>query len=188
MLTQGVIAVVTAQVGDPSVLLGMPGPYYAVGSFLTVLAAAVGLLARRESLVERATDRAIERSPLAILYGVIPFALSAFVGGYVLSQAARVGAGGPLIVTGMASLVGIALVTLAGLGYLVVGSYLTEIEGARRPWPGAVVGAGLSAIPWLVLPLLPALFVWFVLAAVGLGGTTQEWIHGERTVETERSE
>jgi hypothetical protein len=187
MLDQGAIVDITAQIGDPSALLGLPTPYYAGFSFLVILAAAVGLLVSRETIVEEAIDRAIEGSAVGTVYGVIPFALVAFVGGYVLSQAARVGAGGPILVYGIGVLVSIGLVVLAGLGYLVVGSYITEMEGARRPWPGAVVGAGLSALPWLVLPLTPALFAWFVLPAVGLGGTTQQWIHGERTVESERN-
>mgnify|MGYP007099780563 FL=1 len=119
---------------------------------------------------------------------LIPFPSVLFVGGYILSQSARVGVTNRAIVVVLGAAVFVATVTLAGLGYLVVGAYTTELEGQRRVWTGAVAGAVLSALPWLVLPTVPALVAWVVVAAVGLGGTTQRWIHGERTVETEARE
>lgn len=180
----GAVAAV-AQVGDPSALLGLSGPAYAGLSFLSVLAAAVGLLVRRAESVDRAVDHANEGLPLAAVYGVIPFAAVVFVGGYILSQTARVGVTNQALVWVLGTVILVAILTLAGLGYLVVGAYVTELEGRRRIWTGAAVGAGLSALPWLVLPTLPALATWVVVAAVGLGGTTRQWVHGERTVETE---
>lgn len=179
----GVAAV--AQVGDPSALLGLSGPAYAGLSFLLILIASVVLLDRREQTVDRAVDRAIEGLPLAAVYGVIPFASVVFIGGYVLSQTARVGVTNRILVWVLGTAVAVAIVTFAGLGYLVVGAYVTELEGERRLWTGAAVGATLSALPWLVLPALPALATWAVVAAVGLGGTTRKWVHGERTVESE---
>jgi hypothetical protein len=179
----GVVA--ATQIGDPSALLELAGPAYAVLSFLAILVAGVGLLIRREPGVDLAVDRAIRGLPLAAVYGIIPFAAVVFVGGYIISQGARVGVANRLLVQTPGVLVVVATVVLAGLGYLVVGVFLTELEGNRRLWTGAVVGATLSAIPWVLLPLAPALAVWIVVAAVGLGGTTQRWVHGERTVETE---
>jgi len=184
MIHQGTVAT-AAQVGDPAALLELSGPAYAGLSFLAILAASVGLLVRREDTVDRAVDRATRGLPLAAVYGIIPFAAVLFVGGYVLSQSARVGVTNRLLVRALGAVVVATVVTLAGLGYLVIGAYVTELEGKRRLWIGAVIGAGLSALPWLLLPLLPALAAWVVVAAVGLGGTTQEWVHGERTVETE---
>jgi hypothetical protein len=179
----GVVA--AAQIGDPSALLDLSGPAYAVLSFLAILAAGGGLLVRRESGVDLAVDRAIRGLPLAAVYGIIPFAAVVFVGGYVVSQSARVGVANRLLVQTLGVLVIGAAVVLAGLGYLVVGASLTELEGDRRLWIGAAVGATLSALPWLLFPLVPAAVVWIGVAAVGLGGTTQRWVHGERTVETE---
>lgn len=144
-----------------------------------------GLLARRGATVERAVSRAVGGSPVGFVYGVLAFVLVAFVGGYVVSQAARVGLGGTVLLSAVTVLLGGATLTLAGLGYTVVGTRLTGIEGSRRPWPGAVGGAVLSALPWLVLPSLPAAVVWIAVAAAGLGPLTRRWIHGERTVETE---
>jgi hypothetical protein len=186
MIDQGVGGTITpAQVGDPSALLALSGPAYAALSFVSILVAAVLLLSRREAVVDRAVDRATQGLPLAAVYGVIPFATVVFVGGYILSQTTRIGVTSRLLVWVLAAVVVVAMVVLAGLGYLVAGGYVTELEGERRLWTGAVVGAGLSALPWLLLPTLPAAVVWIVVAAVGLGGTTQKWVHGERTVETE---
>ena len=116
---------------------------------------------------------------------MIPFAAVVFLGGYVLSQTARAGVTNRILVWVLGTAVAVGIVTFAGLGYLVVGAYITEMEGARRLWTGAAVGAALSAVPWLVLPTLPALATSAAVAAVGLGGTTQRWVHGERTVESE---
>ena len=179
----GVAAV--AQVGDPSALLDLSGPAYAGLSFLSILVASVVLLDRRERVVDRAVDHAMERLPLAAVYGVIPFAAVVFLGGYGLSQTARAGVTSRILVWVLGTAVAVGIVTFAGLGYLVVGAYITEMEGERRLWIGAVVGAALSAVPWLVLPTLPALATSAVVAAVGMGGTTQKWVHGERTVESE---
>jgi hypothetical protein len=178
-------ALLTAGTADPSVLLDAPGPIRAATSFLLVSLFGAGLLARRGPTVERAVDRTVDGSPIGFVYGVLAFGLVAFVGGYVVSQAVRVGLGGTVLLPVVTVLLGVATLTLAGLGYTVVGTWLTEIEGSRRPWPGAVVGAVLSALPWLVLPPLPAAVVWIAVAAVGLGSPTRRWVHGERTVETE---
>jgi hypothetical protein len=178
---------ITAQIGDLSALFGLSGELYAVISFVAVLVSGVALLVGRGGFVERAVDRVIEGSALSVLYGVIPFFLVAFSGGYALSQFARAGVGGPLLARGWSLLVLVIGVGFVGLGYLLVGTYLTEIEGERRPWHGAVVGAVLSALPWLFLPTVPAAVVWVLGAAAGLGAPTQRWVHGERTVETEAS-
>jgi len=176
---------VVAQIGDLSALFGLSGRIYAGLSFLVVLASGGVLLVTRDEFVERAVDRVVDGSPLSILYGVIPFLLVAFAGGYALNQFARAGVGGPLLARGWSLLVAAVGVGFVGLGYLVTGTYLTEVEGERRPWHGAVVGAVLSALPWLFLPTLPAVVVWVLGAAAGLGAPTQQWVHGKRTVETE---
>lgn len=185
MIHQSVAA--AAQVGDPAALLELSGPAYAGLAFLSLLVSAAILLQRRAETVDRAVDHAIHGLPLAAVYGVIPFGLVLFTGAYVLSQATRVGVTNQLLVWAVGSVVVAAVVTLAALGYVVVGAYVTELEGERRLWMGAVVGAVLGATPWLFLPPRFALAVWVVVAAIGLGGTTQEWVHGERTVETEAS-
>ena len=176
---------VTAQIGDLSALFGLSGEVYAGISFLIVLVSGVALLVGRDEFVERAVDRVVDGSTLSVLYGVIPFLLVAFAGGYALSQFARAGVGGPLLVRGWSLLVLVIGAGFVGLGYLLVGTYLTQIEGERRPWHGAVVGAVLSALPWLLLPAMPAALLWALGAATGLGAPTQQWVHGERTVETE---
>lgn len=180
-----VAAGVTAQIGDLSAVFGLSGEIHAGLSFLTVLVSGGALLVARGGFVERAVDRVVDGSPLSALYGIIPFFFVAFAGGYALSQFARAGVGGPLLVRGWSLLVVVAGVGFVGLGYLVVGTYLTEVEGERRPWHGAVIGAVLGALPWLVLPTVPAVAVWVLGAAAGLGAPTQRWVHGKRTVETE---
>ncbi|GGI94254.1 hypothetical protein GCM10008995_00550 [Halobellus salinus] len=177
----------TAQIGDLSAILGLSGRVYAGISFLAVLVAGFGLLVTRSGFVDRAVDRVIEESPFSVLYGTIPFFFVAFAGGYALNQFARAGVGSLWLAQGWSLVVSVVGVGFAGLGYLVFGTYLTEVEGERRPWHGAVAGAVVSALPWLLLPTLPAVLVWLLGAAAGLGAPTRRWVHGERTVETEAS-
>lgn len=175
------VAPVVAGATDLSALLELSGPARGTLSFVIVLLVGVGLLARREAAVERAVDLTVDGSPLAVVYGIIAFGLLAFVGGYALTQAVEL-APGTVVPQVLLALVGLAAVVLGGFGYAVLGTWLTEIEGHRRPWPGVVLGAVLSAIPWLVLPGVAAVMGWILLAAVGLGSVTRHWIHGERTV------
>jgi hypothetical protein len=174
--------------GPVPVQLGLgalSAPVQSALSFAVVLLVGAALLRWRGPTVDRAVDRTAEGSPVAVVYGLVAFALVALVAAYGLSQLARVGAGGAVLRTAGGLVGGTALVTLSAYGYLVLGVYLTEVEGARRPLLGALVGAVLSALPWLVLPTLPALAAWALLSAVGLGNPTRHYIHADRTVATE---
>jgi hypothetical protein len=73
-----------------------------------------------------------------------------------------------------------AVFALAGLGFLVVGTLVTELNGPRQPWTGLVVGAAASAVAWLVLPTLAGVVAWFLVTAVGIGGATRKWVHATR--------
>jgi hypothetical protein len=154
-------------------------------SFAVVLLAGVAFLRWRGPMVDRAVDRTVEGSPVAVVYGVVAFVLVVVIAAYGLTQVARLGASGTVLRTVGELVGGAALVALSAFGYLVLGVYLTEVEGARRPLLGALVGAVLSALPWLVLSTLPALAAWALLSAVGLGSPTRHYIHGDRTVATE---
>ena len=175
---------VVGQTADLSALLGLSGAARGVLSFVLVLAAGGGLLARREEDVHRAVDLMTEGSPLTVVYGLVAFGLLAFVGTYAVTQLGRLTTLAVLLQVSLVAL-GLAAVVLGGFGYLVVGTWLTEVDGARRPRSGAVIGAGLSAVPWVTLPEFLAVLGWVLLATVGLGNVTREWIHGERTVESE---
>jgi hypothetical protein len=177
-----------AQFGALPAIGELSGVVRGVIAFLLVLATEALLLSRRAAVVDRAIDRTANGSPSAVVYGVIAFGLVAFLGGYLFTQAGRLGVGGDAVRLAGGLLVGGAVLTLGSFGYLVVGTYLTEIESVRRPWVGAVIGASLSAVPWIVLSTLSALSVWVVVAAVGVGEETRNWVHGERTVESEVAE
>lgn len=154
--------------------------------FAVVLAIGTVLVARYDARVDRAVDQTADWSPLAVLYGLFAFVLVSVIALYVITQVARLNVvGAPLLAI---TAVGAGSVTiLATFGYVVLGTWLTEIEGARRPWPGAVVGAVLGAVPWLVLPTMPALAVCALVAAVGLGSPTRNWVHASHAVDTDRT-
>ncbi len=176
-----VLAVFPSQLG----VAGLSAPVRSILSFALVLLVGAALLRWRGPTVDRAVDRTVEGSPVAVVYGLVAFALVVLVAGYGLSQLARLGAGGVVVRTAGELVGGTAFLTLSAFGYLVVGVSLTEVEGARRPLLGALVGALLSALPWLVLPTLPAVAAWALLSAVGLGNPARHYLNDDRTVATE---
>jgi hypothetical protein len=166
---------------DPSVVVEAPGRVRAAASFLLVVALGGALLYRHGPLVDRSVEAFMERPLAAAVYGVLAYALVAFLGTYALSQLSRLGVGAATVATG----VGAVVVALTGFGFVVVGTSITDVLGARHPWKGLVVGGALSAVGWVLLPLLAAVVTWTVVAAVGIGGPARKWVHAERTVESE---
>lgn len=173
--------VVAAQPVGPSVVVDAPEEARAVASFLLVVAFGAALLYRYDGAVDRSVEAFLERPLAAVVYGVMAYVLVAFVGAYAFSQLARLGVDlVPVVVV-----VGAVTVALAGFGFAVVGTGVTDVLGARRPWKGLVVGGVISAVGWLLLPLLAAFVTWAVIAAVGIGGAARRWVHDERSVESE---
>ena len=166
---------------DPAVLLEASGALLAAASFVLVLLLGGGLLYRYGEFVDRSVDASMDRPYVAVLYGVMAFGLVVFVGGYAVSQLARVGLGGTglVVVVGAAGLVGLVL---AALGFLVLGILITDVRGRREPRHGLVLGAALSAVGWLLLPFVGGALVWLLLAAFGVGGPTRRWFHTPRRI------
>ena len=125
------------------------------------------------------------RSWVAVVYGLGAFVFVLFVVFYannVLLQLSLLDT--PLGAVSMVLLVcGLAL--LGGLGYVVVGTLLTDLYGERRPWRGLAVGAVVSTVGWFVLPVHVAVAAWVLVAAFGVGGPTRSWFHRDRTVPSE---
>jgi hypothetical protein len=180
---QGVTGGAAAQPTDPGALAEAPGTVWAAASFALVLVVGGLLLYRYGGFVERSVEASMDRPYVAVVYGLMAFGFVAFAGGYAASQLAQVGGAGGTLSMAALGLAGLVAVGLAGLGFLVVGTLLTEVQGPRRPWHGLVLGAGISAVGWLLLPLLGGLAAWVLLAAFGIGGRTREWFHTPRRVE-----
>ncbi len=177
-MLSGVSAGVAAQLG-PDVLAEAPPPLRAGVGFLLVLGAGAALLYRYEAFIDRATDACLEKPLQAVIYGVMAHGGVVFVGGYLLSQLARIGAGSVLVAIAASTAVGLGLLALAGLGFTVVGTGITDAAGSRQPWTGLVVGAGLAAAAAVVTPVVAAALLWVVVVSVGVGGATRRWFHSD---------
>lgn len=177
--------VVGAQPVDTSVFVDGPGVVRAVASFVAVGVAGAAFLLREEAFVDRAVDDTMERPMIAVVYGLIAFVLALFLALFVTNLVASFGvAGTPISYVASVVLIG-GVVIVGGLGYLVVGTLLTDVLARRQPWQGLLAGATLSALGWLALPTLPGLGAWVLVAAIGVGGPTRTWLHRERPVESE---
>lgn len=175
--------VAAAQPVDPGAFAEASGAVRAVTSFALVLLVGGALLRQYGTFVDRSVDASMDRPYVAVVYGTMGFGLVALVGGYAVDQLARAGLGGTGLVlagVGAAALVGLVL---AALGFLVLGTLITELRGCRRPRHGLVLGAALSAVGWLLLPLVEGALAWLLLAAFGIGGPTRRWFHTPRRVE-----
>ena len=152
-----------------------------MASFLLVVAFGGGLLSRYGGVVDRSVEAFLERPLVAAVYGLLAYGLVGFLGTYAYSQLARVG----VDVGAVSVVVGVVVLALTGFGFVVVGTTVTDVLGTRRPWKGLVVGGVLSAVGWLLLPLIAAVVAWTVLAAVGIGGPARKWVHADRSIESE---
>lgn len=177
--------VARAQSFDPSTLADTSAPARALASVVLVGLLGSVLVYRYRGFVDRAVDDTMARPAIAIFYGVFAYALVLFLTMYTLDLVSRVGAAGtPLGLVAVVVLVG-GLGALSSIGYVVIGTLLVDLYGGRGPWHGLLLGAILSGVGWLLLPLLGGLAVWLLVAAVGVGGPMRTWVHGERTVTTE---
>lgn len=170
---------VAAQPVDPVAAAQSSVAVRVVGAFLLVLVFGGIVLYRDEAFVDRAVDASMESPLTSIVYGVFAQGGVVFLGGYVWSQLARIGAVGSLAGNVGGILVLVASLTLAGLGLTVVGAGITEAAGERQLWPGLAIGAGTGAAAWLAPTLAVGLALWVVLVGLGIGGPTKNWIHGQ---------
>ncbi|WP_280535864.1 hypothetical protein [Halopenitus sp. POP-27] len=151
-------------------------------SFLLVVAFGGGIIVRRRGLLDRAIADTMARPAAAVPYGLAAYGLAAFAGLYANDLLTRLGLAGPPMGYLAAAVLVVGLSFLGGLGFLVVGTIVTDLFGGRRARSGLLVGATLSAVGWLVLPTVGAVLVWVAVAAVGVGGRTRTWVHSSRTV------
>lgn len=174
--------VAAAQPVDPGTVADASAVVRGLGSFVLVGLVGAVILARRDGVVHRAVDDAMDRPAVAVIYGMVSFVLVLFAATYANNLLAHAGlAATPVGYVAFVVLAG-GLACLAGLGYLVVGTLLTDVRGVRSPRRGLVVGAALSSVGWLLLPAATALAVWVIVAAFGVGGLTRTWVHSERVL------
>lgn len=178
--------VAAAQPLAPTVVTDVSGPIRALASFTLVLLFGGAIVARYGTFVDESIDALVDRPYAAVPYGLMAYGVVVLVGLYGISQLGRVGVANTVL--GQVGVVAIltVVVSLTALGFLVVGTLLTDLYGRRQPARGVVIGAALSAVGWLALPFVGGLALWVVVAAFGIGGMTRVWFHAERTIETER--
>lgn len=176
-----------AQLFDPAVLTELSGIARAGGSFGLVLLFGALVLLRRGRFVDGAVDASMGRPHLSLVYGSMAYGFVVFMGGLGISQLGQIGVTEPLVLLALTAVLSVVVLFLSGLGYAVVGTWLTGLYGPRQRWNGLVFGAALSTVGWLLLPLLPGALVWIAIGAVGIGGPVRLWVHDERSVESRQT-
>jgi hypothetical protein len=168
---------------DLSVVLGTPW-LRAVGAFLLVLPFGGAVLTRYDGLLERSVDASMDSPVVSLIYGVGAHLAIFFAAMVFSNQLISAGVSQTVLSVGRAAVLGAVMFALAGLGFAVVGTILTDLRGERRPWLGLVVAAA-AGVAGLLLSLLGGLAVWVLVVSVGIGGPTRRWVHAERTTESE---
>lgn len=166
---------------ETATLVDAGRPARVAASFLLVAVVGGLVCHRRSGLLDRSVDAALERPLHTPVYGVVAGAVGWLAVTYAVGQVFRLGVGG-LGTLAVAAGVGVAL-GVAGFGFAVVGTGLATAVNERRTWAGPLLGAGVSALPWVVLPPWPGAVVWAVVAAVGIGGPVRRWVHASRSIE-----
>jgi hypothetical protein len=167
------------QAFDPSVVLDASAPARAVGAFLASVVFGGLVIYQYGDRLTAAVEASTKSPLLSVLYGFIAYGLVAFLVVYAYSQLAGFGVGVSLITVVGAVVLGGALLSLGGLGFVIVGSWLSNAAGVQDPWLG-LLGVALGAsVAVLVLPAVLGAIVWFGVAAVGVGGPVRRWIHAD---------
>ncbi len=172
--------ITVAQLLGPGDIANLEPPVRAAVSVIAIFVAGGALLRFKPDFVEHSIDSWLEQPGIAVLYGLMAYGLVLFVLTYVSTQLIRFGTGTQIVGFAVGGAGGAALLTLSGLGFTIVGAGITDIQGVRQPGIGLVIGAGISGIVWLALPVLPGLGAWIIVAAIGLGGPTRVWFHSDR--------
>lgn len=180
LLVPGVAAVDSL---DPSAVAGTPW-LRAVVVFVLVVPFGVGVLDRYRGVVDRGLDASSESPAVSVVYGLLAHIGILFAAGVFSTQLASAGLDQQTLAAGSTLVLGAVLLTLGGLGFAVLGSWLVDIRGEGKRWHGLVAVSALGAGGWL-LPTLAGLAVWTLLVSVGIGGATRKWIHAERSVKAE---
>jgi hypothetical protein len=166
---------------DPVAIAVESAAVRAVVAFSLVVVVGVAVRRVRPGLLDRAVAAALERPGRTPIYGTAAAVVGWLGGVYLVGQVSRLGG------SGLGSVVAVVVVAgtlgTAGFGVAVVGTALATVVGAPRQPTGLVVGAGVGALVWLALPAWPALIVWALVAATGLGGPARRWLHASRSVE-----
>jgi len=175
----GVPVQIPLQTLDPAVVTEAPATVRALAAFLASTFFGGFVLYRWGNRVSDAVEASASNLGLAAIYGVFAYGLLSFVVVYAYTQLASLGVGLVALTVVGGIVLGGGLLTLGGLGFAVVGSYLADSAALGDPWLG-LVGVGLAvAVAVLVLPLLLGVIVWFGIAAVGIGGPVRKWIHAD---------
>ncbi|WP_049986013.1 hypothetical protein [Halobellus rufus] len=170
---------VSLQLVDPSAVTTVPASYRAALAFMSSTIVGGAVLYLYGNRLRTAVRASTESVPLSVLYGLFAYALAGFLVAYGLTQLAGLGVDSSAVLTVAAVALAGALLTLGGIGYVVVGAWLAESAGLGDPWIG-LVGVGLlGAVAVLVLPVALGAVAWFGIAAFGIGGSVRRWVHAD---------
>ncbi|MFC4360566.1 hypothetical protein ACFO0N_21685 [Halobium salinum] len=173
--TSGLQAVAPTAVADIP-----PAVRAAAAFFLTVLFGGA-VIYRYGGRVDEYVEASTSNPLVSVLYGLMAYGMVVFFVGYAYSQLATLLAGTAILATAVTAAFGVLVLSLGGLGFVVVGTWVAGVAGVRDPWLGLVGVGGASALVWYLLPFAVAGLVWLAIAAVGVGGPTRRWIHADRT-------
>lgn len=178
--TRGPTGLWPLQTLDPSVLAESSGEVRAVVVLVLTVLFGGAVIYRYGGRLDAAVDASMESPLVSVVYGAMAYALVVFVVSYAYSQLAQLGVAVPVLGLLGAGVLVVLLLSLGGLGFVVVGAWATDAVGSRDPWLGLVGVGVVGALAWLVLPFVGALLVWLGIAAIGIGGPVRRWIHGSK--------
>lgn len=152
------------------------GPIRAAAVFLLTVAFGGAILHRSSGWIDDAVEASMARPLSSLGYGLAAYVIALFVVSYAAGQLARLGLDARILSLLGGLVIAVIVLSFGGVGFAVVGAWVTELLGERDPWAGLVGVASVSAVAWVVLPAAPAVLLWLGIAAVGLGGPTRRWI------------
>lgn len=172
----------SAQSVSSSIVTDAPSVVRAAMAFFVVAVVGYGFLTWRRGALDSAVEDTIDRPKVAVAYGLVAFFIVAFFGLFANNLLVQSGLTTTPLTLVMVGLLVVGVAVVGGLGFVVVGTLLTGLNGPHRPQWGVLYGAILSALCWVAVPLAVSFAAWVLVASFGVGGTTRTWVHNERTV------
>lgn len=169
---------------DPTIVLDASGPVKAVGSFAIVLLIGTVLRSRFGRHIDRAVGDVIDQPKVAVFYGILAYGLLVLGGLYANDMLIQTGTIDTPVGSAVFALLTLGVLIVTSIGYVILGTLLTEIWSIGGYRLGPVFGAVISALPWLILPFTAGIIAWLALASFGIGGRTRTWVHTTRAADS----
>lgn len=148
----------------------------ATAAFAVVVALGGLVIVRDESYIRESVEALVSNPLSSIGYGIVAHLVVAFGVAYVGSQVPAVGVSGVDLTTLSFGVGLVVLLSVAAVGFTVVGTTVFALWGESNVWAGLILGGMVASGLTVARPAVGA-GLWLLLVSLGVGGRVRNWVH-----------